>query len=314
MKSLRLVDFHNHFVGPGFRLSTLDGLPAAQRGFWEGVNRHLSTREALIGSLEQAGVAARVINTPLEFLEDAEGRVAPGTVQSINDAMAALVARHPGQLYGLATVDAYAGEAAAQELRRAVQALGLRGLFMESAKGDLLPDAPEARPTLAAAAALGVPVFLHPVADKQLESRFRKFGALGVRLTRSTMNSAALYALLQGGVFEELPGLRVIVTSLAFGGLLLAAGMPDGSRLRNDTPPAQRRHVFIDTTGMNPVGVRAAIDIVGADHVVMGTDWPVVQEKSLPARLHAMFEAFGLDSAAREAIAGRNALRLLGTP
>jgi aminocarboxymuconate-semialdehyde decarboxylase len=128
------------------------------------------------------------------------------------------------------------------------------------------------------------------------------------------MNSAALYALLQGGVFEELPGLRVIVTSLAFGGLLLAAGMPDGSRLRNDTPPAQRRHVFIDTTGMNPVGVRAAIDIVGADHVVMGTDWPVVQEKSLPARLHAMFEAFGLDSAAREAIAGRNALRLLGTP
>lgn len=307
-----IVDFHNHFVGAGFRLNTLDGVPPGRRAFWESVNRRLSAPEALLDSLGGGGVEARVINTPLEFLQDRDGRVPDGTVGRINDAMATLVALHPRRLYGLATVDAYGGDAAAHELTRAVRILGLRGLFMESAKGELLPDAPEARPTLAVAAALGIPVFLHPVADRQLEPRFRRFGQMGVRLTRSTINGAALYALLEGGVFDELPGLKVIMTSLAFGALLLAAGMPDGSRLRKDTPAPQRRHVYIDTTGLDPIGMRAAIDIVGADHVVMGTDWPVVQETELPARLAAMFDSFALSPEARRDVSGGNALRLLG--
>ena len=102
------------------------------------------------------------------------------------------------------------------------------------------------------------------------------------------------------------------MTSLAFGALLLAAGMPDGARLRKDTPASQRRHVYIDTTGLDPIGTRGAIDIVGADHVVFGTDWPVVQEAGLPARLARMFESFGLSAEARRDVSGANALRLLG--
>lgn len=289
MRSYPLVDFHSHYI-----------------------SGRLSAPEALLSSLEEAGVEARVLNTPLEFLRDGDREIPEGTVERINDALAALVGQHPKCLYGLATVDAYSGDTAGHELRRAVRQLGLRGVFMESAKGDLLPDSPESRPTLAAAAELGVPVFLHPVADRQLDARFRKFGPLGVRLTRSTINSAALYALLQGGVFEELPSLKVVITSLALPGVLFAAGMPDGSALRKETAASHRRHVYIDTTGMDPVGVRAAIDIVGADHVVMGTDWPVVREKAVPARLHAMFESFGLSAEERRNVAGANALRLLG--
>ncbi len=294
MDAMPVVDFHSHFVEP--RLA----------------NRRLAGPEALIASLDESGVSARVISTPLEFLHDAEGRVPAGTVERINDSVAELVRRHPGRLHGLATVDAYSGDGAAHELVRAVTHLGLRGIFMESAKGTLLPDAPEARPTLLAAATLGVPVFLHPVADAGLESRFRRFGRLGVRLTRSTINSAALFALLEGGVFEELPSLRVVVTALAFGGVLLAAGMPDGSRLRKDTPSAKRRHVYIDTTGMDPVAAQGAIDVVGADHVVVGTDWPVVQESSVRAKLQAMFDGAGLGEEERRCIAGKNALGLLG--
>jgi aminocarboxymuconate-semialdehyde decarboxylase len=301
---MELVDFHNHFVGPDFALCTLDGVPPAQRAFWEGVSRHLCAHDALLASFDGTGIAARVINTPLEFLKERRA-------ERINDSVAAAVSRDPRRLFGLATVDAYAGEPAARELERAVRYLGLRGLFMESAKDGLLPDAPEARPTLAAAAALGVPIFLHPVADAELDLRFRRFGRMGVRLTRSTINSAALYSLLEGGVFEALPGLRVVVTALAFGGLLLAAGMPDASRLRKDTLPALRRHVYIDTTGMDAIAIRAAIDVVGHDHVVLGTDWPVVQEKNLPTRLQAMFHGWGLAEEARHAVAGGNALALL---
>jgi aminocarboxymuconate-semialdehyde decarboxylase len=311
MSAMDVVDFHNHFVGPAFALGTLEGVPDGQRDFWEGVNRSLAAPDLLLGSLEPAGVRARVLSTPLEFLKEARGGAGSRLVERINDAMGELVARHPGRLHGLATVDAYGGAPAAQELRRAVR-LGLRGVFMESAKGPLLPDAPEALPTLATAAELGVPVFLHPVADPDLDARFRKFGRMGLRLTRSTINAAALYALLEAGLFERFSGLRVVVTALALGGVLLAAGSPDGARLRRDTPPAKRRHVYIDTTGMDPVGLRAAIDVVGADHVVTGTDWPVVREEGVPARLRAMLQGMGLDQAACEAIAGGNALRLLG--
>jgi predicted TIM-barrel fold metal-dependent hydrolase len=307
---LKIIDFHNHFVGPSFTLTTLVGLPPAQRTFWEGVNHSLSNPDALIGSIEGAGIAARVINTPLEFLQDADGNVAPDTVPRINDAIADLVSRHPGRLYGLATVDAYSGEAGARELTRAVEELGLRGVFVESAKGELLPDAKEARPTFAAAAALGIPVFMHPVADRQLDTRFKPYGRLGVRLTRGTINAAALFALLESGTFDDLPNLRIVVTALALGGVLLAGSVGDGARMRKDTPARVRRHVYVDTTGLYPTTVRAAVDILGADHVLMGTDWPVVAETS--GRIGQVLAASGLDAAEQQMIAAGNTLNLIG--
>jgi aminocarboxymuconate-semialdehyde decarboxylase len=307
---LQLVDFHNHFVGPDFALTTLAGLPPPARPMWEAINRQLADPDALLASIARAGVTARVISTPLEFVANAAGRVPRATIPRLNDAVAALVARHPGRLYGLATVDAYDGEVAGREVTRAVVQLGLRGVFVESAQGDRLPDAPQARPTFAAAAALGVPVFLHPVEDPALFARFKRFGRLGVRLTRGTINAAALGALLEGGVFDELPTLRVVVTALALGGVQLAGGWGDGARLRHDTPADRRRHVYIDTTGLHPALVRSAVDLVGADHVLMGTDWPVVVEDG--ARVAAVLTAAGLDEAARQRIAGDNTLALLG--
>ena len=265
-----------------------------------------------MSSIEEGATAGRVINTPTAFLEDADGNVPAGTVERINDHIAELVSRNPGRLYGLATVDAYSGEAGARELTRAVRELGLRGVFVESAKRDLLPDAPQARPTLAAAASLGVPVFIHPVTDPALHQRFARYGRLGVRLARSTINSAALVALLEHGTFDELPNLRVVVTTLALGGVLLAGGFGDGNRLRRDTPEPKRRHVYVDTMGIHPVPVRAAVDLLGADHVLVGTDWPIAVEKSVQERVQAALTACGLDASQQQMVASGNVLRLLG--
>src|SRR3954468_5864378 len=103
VQPLEIVDFHNHYVGPDLPLTTLVGLPSAQRAFWENVNRRLSNPDELLSSIDGKVTAARVVNTPLEFLQDADGRVPPGTVPRINDAMAELVSRHSDKLYGLAT-------------------------------------------------------------------------------------------------------------------------------------------------------------------------------------------------------------------
>jgi aminocarboxymuconate-semialdehyde decarboxylase len=267
-----VIDFHNHFVGR---------LPSEAAAKWP----PLADERALERSLE--GVRARVVSTPLEFV--------PGVpVQRINDSIARLAGKQPDRLVGLASVDAYGGVAAAEELTRAVKALGLRGVFIESAKDDLLPDCEQAQPVIAAAASLGVPVFLHPVPDRPLRSRFKN-----ERFARSTINSAAILAMIAAGMFEKHGGLKVVVTALALGGLLLADRVPDG--------------VYIDTTGTKPATLRGAIELLGARRVVAGSDWPVVQEKDLGERLSSILAGFGLPSVERERVAAGNARELLGT-
>ena len=74
-----------------------------------------------------------------------------------------------------------------------------------------------------------------------------------------------------------------------------------------------RRQVYVDTMGLNPVEVRAAVDLLGADHVMVGTDWPVSVEKSVQERLNKAFaHAAHWPSAEQEMIASGNARRLLG--
>jgi len=309
---LRVVDFHSHFVGPAFTPVAGAAAPPAQRDFFREINRKLASREALLASIEEAGITGRIVNTPLEFIRSADVRVDTSLVQRINDHLAELVRDHPGQLYGLATVDAYSGDDAARELSRAVRDLGLRGVFVESAKGDLLLDAPQARPTLAMAASLGVPVFVHPINDQQLRQRFGRYGRRGSMFSRGTINAAALIALLESGTFEELPGLRVVVTTLAIGGVLLAGAFGDGAQIRRDAPELARRHVYVDTMGLNPVLIRSAVDLLGADHVLAGTDWPIFSEKAVADRLQRALTACGLDAAEQRMVAGGNALRLLG--
>src|SRR5580658_6717715 len=135
---LPIIDFHNHYAGPSFALTTLASVPPAARPVWERITANLQSQDSLLSSVEAAGIAARVINTPTAFLEDADGNFPPDSERRINDQMAELVAKFSGKLYGLATVNAYAGDAAALELTRAVRDLHLRGVFLEAARGDLV--------------------------------------------------------------------------------------------------------------------------------------------------------------------------------
>ncbi len=313
-EALTIIDFHNHYVDASWAITTVASAAPSDRPRWQAINGKLQSVATLLGSIEANGVSARVINTPTAFLEDADGNVPQDVHPRINDQVAALCAKHAGKLYGLATVDAFAGDAAARELTRAVKDLGLRGVFVESAnprRSLLFGDAPT-RPMLKVAADLDIPVFLHPQTDPQLHERFSRTGRLGLRLARGTINSAALVNMLEGGAFDEVPALRLVVTTWAFGALLLAGANDDGARIRRDTPAATRRHVYVDTMGLHPVTVRAAVDLLGADHVLMGTDWPVADERSIPGRLAAAMAHAGLDAAQQRMVAGGNALRLLG--
>jgi len=272
---LDIFDFHTHVAGRAHPISTV-----------------LADEGALKASLDAQGIGGRAISTPPEFLG---GETAAQANERI-----ARIAASDARLVGLATVDAYAGEASARELERAVRELGLKGVLIESAKDGMLPNAPEAQPTFAAAAALGIPVFLHPVPDPALKARFAQCGRMSERLTRGAINSAAVFAMLESSMLDRHAGLNVVVTALALGGLLLGGRVPAG--------------IYIDTTGHHPVALRACLELLGPGRVVAGTDWPVVQETELPQRLDRLLRSFGLDAQDRQRVAGGNARVLLGIP
>jgi hypothetical protein len=62
------------------------------------------------------------------------------------------------------------------------------------------------------------------------------------------------------------------------------------------------------------VTIRCAVDLLAADHVLTGTDWPVAVEVAVPQRVQAAFAVGGLEAGEQQMVAGGNTLRLLSSP
>ena len=72
-----------------------------------------------------------------------------------------------------------------------------------------------------------------------------------------------------------------------------------------------RKHVFIDTTLLHSSVIRACVDLLGAEHVLAGSDFPIVGG-TLRAPLTNAMHGAKLTSAEQSAIAADNCLRLMG--
>ncbi|RDJ04631.1 amidohydrolase family protein [Rhizobium grahamii] len=308
MSKLDIVDFHTHFLPEGWEVYRAPGRPLDP--LWGRIGTRISDIDALLADSDAAGIRHRVIGVALSMVAAPDADL--GAVsRRLNDDLAATVARHPDRLFALATVDAFGGEAAAAEARRAIIELNLSGLFLDSAKGDRLIDAPQARPVLRVAAELGVPVFLHPINPEPLSTQLSGLGRLGTRLSRGTINAAAAIALVTSGVFEELPELRVVITALGVSALALTGPFGELPSIFTDAPPGRRRHLYIDIMPSESRFIRFVTSLVGADHVLTGSDWPILGHDPTQDGLAAAFEAAGLSAHEAELIASRNALELL---
>jgi predicted TIM-barrel fold metal-dependent hydrolase len=310
--SLRAIDFHTHHIPARFEVTAGRTAPANQQQRWQALAQKLADEALLMKDIRDGAVSARVVNIPAQLIAGPDGRVPHETIVAINDELAALVARYPGQIYGLASVDGYDGDVSAREAERAIRELGMRGIFMDCARGEMMIDAPQTRPTLEVAARLNVPVFVHPVAPQALTRQMAPYGVVGTLFARGTTNSASLIALVEGGVFSQLPGLRVVVTAIAFGGLAMAAALESESRLDSGTIAVLRRNVWIDTMWPQPALIRAAVDLLGHEHVIAGSDWPIVDSGSVPDGLAQAMQRACIPGNQQNAIASGNCRRLLG--
>jgi len=84
-----------------------------------------------------------------------------GEAPDSNDYVAEIVGSHPEQFIGFATVDPWKGEAAAEELERAVKDLGLRGLKLHPIHQAFFPNDERIYPLYEKCQALGIPLLMH---------------------------------------------------------------------------------------------------------------------------------------------------------
>ncbi len=308
--SARLIDFHSHYYDSAwYPASQLPG-PTQLTNAWP----LLSTLEAQLAAMEQAGINAKVLTAPTAVLVPPGTQLPMAQIQRINDTFAQFVVRYPQQLLALATIDAFQGEAAAREVERAVSTLGMKGICIDCAQADRYLDAPEARPTLEIADALDLTVFVHPVSPMGLTRRLAYLGHTGTLMARGTENAASILALLRCGILDKLPHLKVVLPMIG-AAIFLFAGMAEQEYQREAgwhgvAPYLARQRLYVDTMGFDPAMIRFAVDLLGAEHVLMGSDWPIMPIPSRQ-RVQETLTSAGLNAEQQMMIIGGNTERLL---
>jgi aminocarboxymuconate-semialdehyde decarboxylase len=233
-----------------------------------------------------------------------------------NDHLAELVSKYPDRFSGLATVPLQDVDAAVAELDFAVAELGLRGVEICTNVNGLDLDDRRFRPFFARAAELGVVVLIHPHGFTSGE-RLMDYYLTNV-IGNPLESTIAATRMIHGGVLEEWPDLRLCVVH--GGGYLpfYASRMdhawrerPEGRHQIPDRPPSSYlRQVFVDCLVYDPAHLGFLVQQMGADRVVVGTDYPYDMGFYDPVGL---VEATpGLSDDDRGRILGGNAALLLG--
>ncbi|MGH9104171.1 MAG: amidohydrolase family protein [Acidimicrobiales bacterium] len=320
------IDLHAHYLAPSAveRIRRgeaaphvrLDGAPDEPRfAFPTTTSRVVSERmtdlEDRIHHLDESGIAIQVLSTWIDmFGYDLPEEIAATYHTWINEGLAEAVTVHPDRFRFLASVPLPWGDAAAEVLRDAVTRLGAVGCMIgTNVRGRNLDD-PAFEGLWQASEELGLPVELHPVNVAGAE----RLGSyqLGNFLGNPFDTAVAAASLVFGGVLDRHPALEVIL--LHGGGFLpYAAGrMTHGARARQVAPQLRRRpaeyldRFHYDTLVYDARTLRALSELVGAERLVIGSDYPFDMEP--PDICGSLRTALGDD--AFEALAG-NASRLL---
>jgi aminocarboxymuconate-semialdehyde decarboxylase len=233
----------------------------------------------------------------------------------VNDGLAEYVARRSDRFVALGTVPLMDGSEAARELERCMKSLGMKGAqILTNVAGKELSDAAYA-PFWKKAEELRALIVIHPngFTEARRLSRFYFNNVIGNPLE----TTIALHYLIFDGVIERHPDLKIL--AVHGGGYLPAySGRIDhawGARSDSHSdlpypPTTYLKKIYFDTVVFTPHQLRALVRLFGADHIIMGTDYPFDMGEYDPLGHLASVEEF--DSATVAAVAGGNARRLLG--
>lgn len=291
--SVRAVDIHAHyFPEPYLRLLETEGEafgvrlnrsdpngPAIQIGpilggplrsaFWD-----LDIRRK---EMDRQHVDVHALSLTFPMVYWADGRLGLRLSRIVNDAMAQAHTAFPDRFVGLATLPLQEPRLALEELERAAKLPGIRGVYFgTNVNGRELAD-PDFQPVWERIDALRFPVFLHPlnvIGAQRLAPYY-----LGNLLGNPFDTAVAAAQLIFGGILDRFPRLTVCLPHA--GGALpyLVDRLDRGRKVRPECahlkrpPSAYLRRFTYDTISHGPESLRYLIGRVGADRVMIGSDY-----------------------------------------
>jgi aminocarboxymuconate-semialdehyde decarboxylase len=251
---------------------------------------------------------------------DLERDLAAQIIDVQNERMAAFCASHADRFAAFASVALQFPDLAAQQLEQGMKKMGFRGAAIGgSVAGQELADA-RFHPFWSKAEELGAVVFIHPQGSgtAAFASRLRGNGLLGNVIGNPLETTIALSHLIFEGTLDLFPRLKILA---AHGGGYLPSYMNRsdyGCRtfpaqckpgVPKDHPTAYVKRLYYDSLVFTPEALRHLVAEVGADRIVVGTDYPFPW---VDAPVDHVLDTEGLSDADREAILEGNATRLLG--
>ena len=328
----KVVDIHCHYLNPEVNQKTAH-LNAAQYDptvtFANELTRQTNVAqmrdrapklmgiENRIEDMDRMGVDIQAVSpAPYHYFYFTPPDEGAALAREVNEGIASLVAGHPDRFVGIGSVPLQNAELAVRELEYAVRKLGLRGVEINTNVNglNLTDKSLGLEKFFAKANELGIVVFLHPLGFTQAD-----------RLTNHYFNNVignpldttiAVSHLIFDGVVARHPKIKFIA---AHGGGFIAhywARMDHAWSARADCrtvikrkPSSYLEKFYFDTITFDPRMLRNLIDRYGADHVLLGTDYPYDMGEDDPRGLVASVKR--LPAEQRRQIEGLNAMRLL---
>ncbi|MDA4128846.1 MAG: amidohydrolase family protein [Thaumarchaeota archaeon] len=239
----------------------------------------------------------------------------------INDELARVVETYPDKFGALATIPMNNATVALQEIERAINELGFKGIIVSSNTNAKFYDGDEYDEVFRTLERHNTPMFIHPtepVTAKQIGQDYKLVLIFGWPFD----TTLSIARLAFSGKLEMHPNLKIIA---AHGGgmvpffsgrigMLAKVAAGGGKAISIDEPLKPLRNVYYDAALFDANALELLIQFAGVDHVVYASDYPFGrnQGRSCYDESLAMMERLRADNNAKEKIFAGNISRLLG--
>lgn len=282
----------------------------------EHIRPKMDILDVRLADMDQMGVDIQAIAVAVyQYYYWADPELGAKVARITNEEFVEAAAKYPGRFLPLGTVPMQDTEAAIGELRYLANELGMRGIEIGThVEGEEI-SSPRLDPFWAEVEKLGLVVVIHTQgATHTARLQDHNFVNIVGHAFEATLATAHL---IFDGVIERYPNLKIVVVH--GGGYLPAysARLDHGWTAREDVsegvpqlPTTYLRKFFFDTMVFEPGQLAYLIDKYGADHVLLGTDYPYDMGDEDPLALIGSTQNLKQDQI--DLIAGGNAARLLG--
>jgi uncharacterized protein len=331
-KHVFLIDAYSHF-SPMVVIDLLEQLsdhPNPFRALSQS-NPAAIDPSARIRAMDECGADVNVL-VPSPFIESAptvyaDPIKAARVARLMNDSIAEIVAGHPKRFLGIALLPTTNADVMLAELERAIKQLHMAGAVFVVSPTAKPPDHPDYMQLYEKAAALDVPLWIHPgrplvYPDYAVEQESK--WNIAMMLGWPVDSSIAMCRIAFSGVFDKHPDLKIIIHHR--GGMIPSwfsriNGILHANARFMAVPNISQPYVkhfqkfYCDTasSGHEPELLKPAYDFFGPDHVLFGTDSPNDGNRGITMTEDARYDVqhMGLSESAMKKVFSENLLKII---